>query len=251
LAIFYNPRTITDGLVLALDAGNIKSYPGSGTTWNDLIRQGNNGTLLNGVGFDEGNFGSLTFDGVDDVVNISEINLQPPWTQSIVYKNLESTSTIAFRAAIHGNTSTSRPGFIRVYNDIIDDTSSIRILLRYRNSSGTWSNFSDYVGPNGSSYVPFSQQDDFWVNRIMFLSITCSSNFIYNYYIDGNLVFTRNRSTSNDLDNGLGVNMIGARGTGTTEPLNGNIYSSIFYNRELTAQEIKQNFNAVRGRFGL
>ena len=251
MAIFYNPRTITDGLVLALDAGNIKSYPGSGTTWNDLIRQGNNGTLLNGVGFDEGNFGSLTFDGVDDVVNISEINLQPPWTQSIVYKNLESTSTIAFRAAIHGNTSTSRPGFIRVYNDIIDDTSSIRILLRYRNSSGTWSNFSDYVGPNGSSYVPFSQQDDFWVNRIMFLSITCSSNFIYNYYIDGNLVFTRNRSTSNDLDNGLGVNMIGARGTGTTEPLNGNIYSSIFYNRELTAQEIKQNFNAVRGRFGL
>jgi hypothetical protein len=250
MGVYAGPDVVENGLVLALDAGNSKSYPGSGTTWTDLSGNGNDGTLVNGVGYSGDKLGSLVFDGVDDVVNISEINLQPPWTQSIVYKNLESTSTIAFRAAIHGNTGTSRPGFIRVYNDIIDDTSSIRILLRYRDSSGTWRNFSDYVGPNGSSYVPFSQQDDFWVNRIMFLSITCSSNFIYNYYIDGNLVFTRNRSTSNDLDNGLRVNMIGARGTGTTEPLNGNIYSSIFYNRELTAQEIQQNYNATKSRFG-
>jgi hypothetical protein len=44
LAIFYNPRIVTDGLVLALDAANIKSYPGSGTTWTDISGSGNNGT---------------------------------------------------------------------------------------------------------------------------------------------------------------------------------------------------------------
>jgi hypothetical protein len=51
MAISYNPRIVTDGLVLALDAGNPKSYPGSGTTWTDLSGNGNNGTLVNGVGY--------------------------------------------------------------------------------------------------------------------------------------------------------------------------------------------------------
>ena len=36
MGTYYNPRIVTDGLVLALDAGNAKSYPGSGTTWTDL-----------------------------------------------------------------------------------------------------------------------------------------------------------------------------------------------------------------------
>ena len=45
---FAGPNVVTDGLVLALDAGNAKSYPGSGTSWSDLSGQGNNGTLTNG-----------------------------------------------------------------------------------------------------------------------------------------------------------------------------------------------------------
>ena len=47
MAVRYNPRTVIDGLVLALDAGNTKSYPGSGTTWTDLSGHGNDGTLTN------------------------------------------------------------------------------------------------------------------------------------------------------------------------------------------------------------
>jgi hypothetical protein len=71
MGIAYNPRTITDGLVLCLDAANPKSYPGSGTIWTDLSGNGNNGTLVNGVGYNSGNLGSLVFDGVDDVINLS------------------------------------------------------------------------------------------------------------------------------------------------------------------------------------
>jgi hypothetical protein len=63
MAIFNNPRIITDGLVLALDAGNPKSYPGSGTAWTDLSGNGNTGTLVNGTGYNSGNGGSLVFDG--------------------------------------------------------------------------------------------------------------------------------------------------------------------------------------------
>ena len=60
MGIGYGPRVITDGLVLALDAADVSSYPGSGTTWTDLSGNGNNGTLVNGVGYDNG---SLIFDG--------------------------------------------------------------------------------------------------------------------------------------------------------------------------------------------
>jgi hypothetical protein len=64
---------VTDGLVLALDAGNAKSYPGSGTTWGDLSGNGNNGTLVNGVGYNGSNGGSLSFDGVDDNVTTGKV----------------------------------------------------------------------------------------------------------------------------------------------------------------------------------
>ena len=47
MGVAYNSRIVTDGLVLALDAGNTKSYPGSGTTWTDLSGNGRNGTLTN------------------------------------------------------------------------------------------------------------------------------------------------------------------------------------------------------------
>ena len=69
MAVSYaNKQIVTDGLVLALDAGNHRSYPGSGTTWTDLSGEGNNGTLTNGPVFDSGNLGSIDFDGIDDYV---------------------------------------------------------------------------------------------------------------------------------------------------------------------------------------
>jgi hypothetical protein len=60
MGIAYNSRVVVEGLVLALDAGNSKSYPGSGTTWTDLSGQGNNGTITGAVYTN----GSFDFDGV-------------------------------------------------------------------------------------------------------------------------------------------------------------------------------------------
>ena len=60
MAASSGPNIITDGLVLALDAGNLKSYPGSGTSWVDLSDSGNNATLTNAPTYSNGN---LTFNG--------------------------------------------------------------------------------------------------------------------------------------------------------------------------------------------
>ena len=62
---------IQDGLVLALDAGDKNSYPGSGTTWFD-VSGNNNGTLTNGPTFNSSNGGSIVFDGVDDFIQMSQ-----------------------------------------------------------------------------------------------------------------------------------------------------------------------------------
>ena len=45
MSLIHSPSIPTNGLVLALDASNIKSYPGSGSSWIDLTGTGNNGTL--------------------------------------------------------------------------------------------------------------------------------------------------------------------------------------------------------------
>ena len=76
------PDIVTRGLVLALDAADKRSYPGSGTTWFDLVNS-YNGTLTNGLTFDSGNGGSIEFDGTDDFVN-------GPATNSVIGNNLSS-----------------------------------------------------------------------------------------------------------------------------------------------------------------
>ena len=70
MALSHSPKIVTDGLVLCLDAGDRKSYSGSGTTWTDRSGEGNNGTLVNGPTFDSGNGGSIYFDGGNDDCDI-------------------------------------------------------------------------------------------------------------------------------------------------------------------------------------
>ena len=70
MGLAHSPRTVTDGLVLALDAGNTKSYSGSGTTWSDLSGKGNDGTLVNSPTYSNLNGGNFNFDEVNDYVNI-------------------------------------------------------------------------------------------------------------------------------------------------------------------------------------
>ena len=69
MAVGYNPRTVTDGLVLALDAGNPKNYNASiSTNWTDK-GGGNTGTLVNGTYHNDGPFvgaGYVEFDGTGD-----------------------------------------------------------------------------------------------------------------------------------------------------------------------------------------
>ena len=84
----YGPKILDpSGLVLTLDAGNLYSYPGSGTTWTDLSGNNNDGTLINGPTYSNTNGGIITFDGTNDYVTGSISNLSV-YTVSIFMKIL-------------------------------------------------------------------------------------------------------------------------------------------------------------------
>jgi hypothetical protein len=81
MGFYRGPQIVTSGLVMYLDAGNTKSYPGTGTVWYD--RAGNlnggvvnNGALINSPTFDSGNKGSLVFNGTNSYVRVDSTILQ-------------------------------------------------------------------------------------------------------------------------------------------------------------------------------
>ena len=73
MGLAHSPRIVTDGLVLALDAGNTKSYPGNGTNVSDLSRSGYDFTMTNGATTNATNGGVFSFDGSDDYLNTTSI----------------------------------------------------------------------------------------------------------------------------------------------------------------------------------
>ncbi len=95
MATRYNSQVVKDGLVVCLDAGNPKSYPGTGNTWYDLTINGNNGTLTNGPTFSSINGGGIVFDGINDYVSVG--NLGSFYAQGTISYWMYSTAVENYR----------------------------------------------------------------------------------------------------------------------------------------------------------
>jgi hypothetical protein len=228
VGVTYNTAGIvTDGLVLALDAANTKSYPGSGTTWTDLSGNGNNGTLVNGVGYSGDNLGSLVFDGTDDVVEL--VNFPQIFSSSVAmcgwfYFSESNTRDILFGSynnSIGINFEKHTSDRLRLYwhgNTVVDTFSSNNVV-----SSGAWT----YIAIQRNKTAQLIQ-----------------------FYVNGNLVSQPSVSLF-DISNSLTTFRVGRDiRTGTTA-LSGNISQVSIYNRALTESEIQQNFNSSRHRYGI
>ena len=112
MATKYSPKTVTNGLVLSLDAANTKSYPKSGTTWTDLSGNSNNGTLTNGPTFSAVNGGCIVFDGVDDYVDVSDASTLNSNTQTInIWYNATTLPGRAATIICKHNTVNSTNGY--------------------------------------------------------------------------------------------------------------------------------------------
>jgi hypothetical protein len=221
MTVNYNPGIVTSGLILCLDAANPKSYPGTGTSWFDV--SGNNaiGTLTNGVSYSSNNLGILTFDGVDDRVNV--VNTIPPL----------SNLTIEL--------------FLRT--SVVDGTQNIFLdqffSLRYEISSNK---FNIHLG-NGSA----------WAYTTLLSTTTVVANTWYQtawtwngstavMYVNG---VAENSLSSGAASSTTGNITLGQHTPDTSYAWAGNMGSVKIYNQALTAAQVLQNFNATRGRYGI
>jgi hypothetical protein len=235
MAFQYSPKIVTNGLSFYVDASNTKSFVSGSTVWNDLTINSNNGTLTNGPTFSRNNGGSIVFDGVDDRVSqTSSINTGDNFTVNAwIYPTLLGTT----RRAIVGNS----------YNY------STRRGWLFCTAGGSINNtfFLSIGGDNAGVNAPANTLS---LNTWVYVSATCqngggSINLYKNGTIVNNVISTL--SPGNILYDvnqfNIGFRFVG----GTQDPYTGNIASVSIYNRVLTADEIFQNYNATKSRFGL
>lgn len=227
MALQHNPKIVTNGLVLCLDAGNPLSYSGSGTVWNDLSGNGYNGTLTNGPTFSSNNKGYFTFDGTNDYGDISNIAL---------------TGNIPFTLCVFCNvlTNPTSDGGIVLYGKM--GTQSQVAGLYYRNSDN-YLRFTAWA-PGAPDYATGFLKD---FNQWHYLSLVYNGSTTL-VYRDG--VSDPSGSQVRSLNITLGTLTFGAAPFNSSY-LNQRISLIQLYNRALTATEVSQNYNATKGRYAL
>jgi hypothetical protein len=227
---------ITAGLVMHLDAGNAASYSGSGTTWRDISGFGNNGTLKNGVTFNNANNGSMVFDGVNDYF-VTDSNL-----------NLSDTDKLTIQIIL--KTATSSPERMIMEHSV--NWNSNNSFGTITTNTGKMQ-FTDHNQGYNVSNTTITITDNNW----HLLSATSdrslgaiNQNAIY---IDGNLSSVTNTAglLTDNSGNYANLPLYLASRAGTNYFFNGNIAQILIYKRVLTALEIQQNFNAVKLKYGL
>ena len=226
--IAYYGNIVKDGLVLDLDAAKKDSYPGTGTAWNDISGNGNNGTLTNGPTFNSSNGGSIVFDGTNDYIN----------TVTATSLGINSASTSFSISIWFKTTGVNEYYLFDNYNGSADI--SLRIdggkIEVYMSATGTIN-----AAQFGSGY-----NNGIWHNVIL----TWNGSNTITVYVDGISIGTNTTSITGSFESNAAF-QIGSRPAGGGSVFSGNISQIQVYNRALTSTEITQNYNALKGRFGL
>jgi hypothetical protein len=223
MGIDVGPIEATDGLVIHLDAGNIRSYAGSGTTVNNLTGS-ILGSMINGVGFSSINGGFLSFDGTNDAVILSSNpSLGNQITVSVWVKPSDNTNF----GWILGRENSYR----------ILYTTSI-FLWDVATANNGWYTAGTHITSNSISVI------DNWWNVVGTYN---GSNL--RLYVNGSLHTTGGNISGNLLSTGYTLNLMKADAGFPAVYGKGNLSQFLLYNRALSATEIFQNYTATKGRY--
>jgi hypothetical protein len=206
---------------VSLDTGTIS------TTWSDLTTNNISGSLINGTTFDSRNGGSLLFDGSNDYVTLSNSRLAP--------------GTGAFTWNFWAK---------------LNNLSNFSILFSGAGSNSSYGVIAMNPGSFGLSYYAGAYR--ITDNNTNFGTNWWYISFVGNGAANGsrNLKLYRNAvqagsTYTNDYNFTATTPIIGANHSSFSELMRGYVSNVTYYNRELSTQEIQQNFNAMRWRFGI
>jgi hypothetical protein len=198
----------------------------TGGGWVDRSGNNNHGELVNGPTFNSGNLGSISFDGVDDFISIPNITMgngNIPWTISTWTKTTTTVNALGQGSIISNSSGGPVYSMLGVNNGRI-------VYWTYQNNA--WSQ------KLGNSII----NDGNWHN----LTWVNYQNSTMDMYVDGILDSNVTNSTSG---NNNPLNIIGASWAARYSGLISNL--SIYKNKSLTTQEVLQNYNATKSRYGL
>ena len=236
-----NFQTVRDGLVLELDAGNPVSYSGSGNQSNDIV--GNRiGTLQNGISYNDSNQGSFVFDGTNQYITFG-------YDSSGFLDRGQDNVQITIEAWVNPNAFNNNQAIWQIGGYInsavlgIMSNGDARFAVR-KSTSGTGVPLVD-------SDVVLNLNE--WVHLVG--SKTSSQMTLYvNAEQNQQIETTYTWNTGGNTPNWVGrVNsQSGLTGQQSRQdPFNGEISNVKIYDRGLSEAEVQQNFNALRGRFGV
>jgi hypothetical protein len=221
--VAYYGNIVRDGLVLDLDAAKRDSYPGTGTVWRDIAGGVITGTLVNSPTFDPNNAGSIVFNGVNNRVSITDtpdLRLNGNFTISLWHKAITLINTYPGPIS-KGNSGPGGTGYILFYVSL--------------------SNGDMYFKRNNQTFSLPNAVNTNW----KYIVFTYDGTNVRGY-VNGSLGYTSSPATfpTNTDTTSLLLGTADQYGNGAVANLG-------LYNRTLSASEILQNYNALKGRYGL
>ena len=211
---------VRDNLILNLDAGDLASYPGSGTTWFDLSGNSLNGTLTNGPTFSfSDSSSSILFDGVNDYVSQASGNY--PISNSLTISAWIKHNSLVGNQRYISFTGAYETAVIRLNNTQFSF---------YISTNGTLKFLSGSSSPSTNVWHYVVGTWDGTTQRLYQNGIQINSSTPGGLLDAGNLTYTLSLSN---------------------ESMKGNMSIVQIYNRALSAAEIAQNFNYYRSRYGI
>ena len=233
---YYKGNIVTNGLIMNLDAGNLVSYPATGTTWYDLTNTTTGATLVNGPTYNTGNNGSIVLDGTDDYA-VGPSNMSISQNQPFTFEfwvNL-SSYTNQYPCLLQVKTDTTY-GFIVL---VTQNNSYDGITF---GSTDTWVRLRNAGRPIATNA---------W-NQIVInyngTGAATSSNYKMYINTQEQVLSTSGGFISLSQINNIGTIENASRGYDNWQ---GKIANFKQYNRVLTQSEVIQNFNAHKSRYGL
>lgn len=241
MSLLHGPGAVMDNLSLYLDAANTRSYPGSGTAWTDLTANRTAATLTNGPTFTSSNGGAIVFDGTNDYASLPNV---PALALSGTSFSIESWIYLTgyaaaysgfYTGAIYSSTSTSSSngGNFGLQFTISGTVSSFTSLGIYANNGSI---------SNGWSY-------SFNLNTWYHIVMTHSSAGAWIPYINTvvQATYTKAGTWTDNFTAAIGRN----NQTNYNYYLPARVPIFKVYSAVLTADQVTQNYNATRARFGV
>ena len=235
---------VTEGLILNLDSTDTNSYPGTGTVWTDLSGEGNDFDLVNGPTFSTDDGGTIVTDGANDYIK----------SQGNIDEQTKANSTFAYVKCTNLTTSQWAGNYLTFFiTKGFNNSSYNNISMLFKVSTANWSTYGyasvqlstqgvgylegwnetpvPQIHPNTWHYVGFSTNGD--------------SGDTVNCYIDG--VNIGSYTLSGDRAVQTNQHMVLASDSWSRNfGMPGSNKNYHMYNRELTAEEVLQNYNAIK-----